>query len=72
MVGESATDSESLKQLLDTESGRASISGILLNRKTMERLTSITKGEAAATPPSTAEAPAEEVQSQPEEGAQNA
>ena len=71
MVGESATDSESLKQILDTESGRASISGILLNRKTMERLTSITRGEAATTPPSTAAAPAEEVQSQPEEGAQN-
>ena len=54
MVDRSAADRrtanmeiESLRKLFDTEDGRSSISSMLLTRKTMEKLTSITKGEVA-------------------------
>jgi trigger factor len=69
MLGESNTDTESLRQLLNTENGRASISNVLLNRKTLERLTSIARGEVMIVASSTGGAPAGEGQTEIERGA---
>ncbi len=45
MSDASKSEGASLRQILDTESGRTSINNILLNRKTLKLLTSIAKGE---------------------------
>lgn len=77
MTGASTTDSESLRQLLDSEDFRASISNVILNRKVLERLTSIARGEvtveaSATAETSTVETTTEEEQGEPEEGAKDA
>lgn len=69
MLGDSATEAESLRRLLDTDNGRASIGNMLLNRKTLERLASIAKGEAIVAASPAGSAPAEEGQGESERGA---
>lgn len=69
MLGDSTTEAESLRQLLSTEDGRMSISNVLLNRKTLKRLTSIARGEVLIVASSTVGAPTEEGQGEPERGA---
>ena len=68
----SPTEGESLRQILDTENGRTSISSILLNRKTLERLTSIARGEVIITATSTVDMPTGESQAESEKGAKYA
>ena len=62
MLGESDTATDAMRQML--EGSRNSISTMLLNRKTLERLTAITRGEATEPAPAAAtaadETPAEE------------
>jgi len=74
MTEASTMERESLKQLLDTENGRASLSSMLLTRKTMEKLTSITKGEVATTSsnPTTVDSNKESTEGESEKGAQDA
>jgi trigger factor len=72
MTEASPTEGESLRQILDTENGRASISSILLNRKTLERLTSIARGEVIITATSTVDTTTEEGQTESEKGAKDA
>ena len=64
---ESVSGENPLRSVLDSEEGRRYIENMLINRKTLERLVQIAKGEAieAASPPS--EAPAEEGQEDTEE-----
>jgi len=45
MISSSETESESLRSLFDNDNGRASIQNMLISRKTIERLSSIAKGE---------------------------
>lgn len=45
MVSSSETESASLRSLFDNDNGRASIGNMLISRKTIERLSSIAKGE---------------------------
>jgi trigger factor len=47
MLSTSNTESESLKNFFNNENGRASIGNMLMGRKTIDRLTSIAKGEHA-------------------------
>jgi trigger factor len=72
MTESSTTDGESLRQFLDTDNGRTSIGSILLNRKTLERLTSIARGEVIIVPTSTAGTPPKEEQGESEKGAKDA
>ncbi|MQF48888.1 trigger factor [SAR202 cluster bacterium AC-647-N09_OGT_505m] len=53
-------ESESLRQLLNSESARTSITNVLLNRKTIERLTNISRGEVIIVASSTESTPNEE------------
>ena len=53
-------ESESLRQLLNSESARTSITNVLLNRKTIERLTTISRGEVIIVASSTESTPNEE------------
>jgi FKBP-type peptidyl-prolyl cis-trans isomerase (trigger factor) len=72
MVREATRETESLKQILDTENGRASINSILINRKVLNLLTSITKGETIVASSSRTETLSEEDKGESEEGAENA
>ena len=45
MISSSETESESLRSLFDNDNGRTSIRNVLISRKTIERLSSIAKGE---------------------------
>ena len=72
MTESSTTDGESLRQFLDTDNGRTSIGSILFNRKTLERLTSIARGEVIIVPTSTAGTPTKEEQGESEKGAKDA
>ncbi|MDE2860722.1 MAG: trigger factor [Chloroflexota bacterium] len=70
MLGESDTATDAMRQML--EGSRNSISTMLLNRKTLERLTAITKGEAtepAPTAVSASDETSEEETSEAQEGA---
>ena len=70
MLGESEAATDSMRQML--EGSRNSIGTMLLNRKTLERLTAITKGEATEPLPAAASPTgetSEEEASEPEEGA---
>ena len=66
---ESETGENPLRQALDTEDGRRYIENMLINRKTLERLVNIVKGEAIETATSSSEVPVEEVQEDSERGA---
>ena len=70
MLGESEAATDSTRQML--ESSKNSIGTMLLNRKTMARLTDITKGEATEPVPAAESAPDEpstEEESETREGA---
>ena len=66
MLGESEASTDAMRQML--EGSKNSIGTMLLNRKTLERLTAITKGEATEPAPASDSAPATE----PEPAAENA
>ena len=70
MLGESDAATESVRQML--EGSKNSIGTMLLNRKTLARLTAITRGEATEPAPAEASAPdatSTEEESKPQEGA---
>ena len=58
-----------LRSVLDSEEGRRYIENMLINRKTLERLVTIAKGEAVEAASSTGEVPSEEGQEETEGGA---
>ena len=72
MLGDSTAEAESLRQLLNSEDVRTSITNVLLNRKTLERLTSISRGEVIIVPSSAGAPPVEEGQAESERGAKDA
>ncbi len=66
---ESVSGENPLRSVLESEEGRRYIENMLINRKTLERLVTIAKGEAIEVAPSTSEVPAEEGQEDTERGA---
>ena len=69
MLGDSTAEAESFRQLLSSEDFRTSITNVLLNRKTLERLTSISRGEVIVVASSIGDNPAEEGPTDSERGA---
>ena len=68
-IGEESDSGEgSLRRLLSSEEGRKSVGRMLLTRRTLERLTSIARGEAVAAVSSSGETSAQEGQGEPEGG----
>ncbi len=66
---ESVSGENPLRSVLESEEGRRYIENMLINRKTLERLVTIAKGEAIEVASSTSEVPAEEGQEDTERGA---
>ena len=66
---ESVSGENPLKSVLESEEGRRYIENMLINRKTLERLVTIAKGEAIEVASSSSEVPAEEGQEDTERGA---
>jgi trigger factor len=72
MLGTPTAEAETLRQLLTSEDAKTSIANVLLNRKTLDRLTSISRGEVLMVTSSTVSKPTEEGQTETEKGAQDA
>ena len=61
-------EADSFGQYLSTDEGRTSVTNALLNRKTLERLSSIARGEVIMVTSSTGDKPTEEGQTESERG----
>ncbi len=69
VVVDTVSGENPLRSVLDSEEGRRYIENMLINRKTLERLVTIAKGEAVEAASPTGEVPSEEGQEETEGGA---
>lgn len=72
ILGQTSAEAESLRQMLSSDNGKSSIANALLNRKTLERLTSIAKGDSTVITPPTDDSQTHQDQTESERGAQDA
>ena len=71
IVVDSVSGENPLRSVLDSEEGRRYVENMLINRKTLERLVQIAKGEAVEAATSTDEVPEEEGQEEDQEDTEN-
>ena len=72
MLGQTSAEAESLRQMLSSDNGKSSIANSLLNRKTLEKLTSIARGEVTIVTPPTEDSNPHQDQTESERGPQDA